>query len=80
MRAKSVVHVEYEVFNSLLDSDLIAEVVADLKMEMVPNNDSVAETRFEDGVKSASKFISNLAERRIHRLPENHVNYQPKGE
>ena len=80
MRAKSVVHVEYEVFNALLDSDLIAEVIADLKMEMVPNNDSVAEKRFEDGVKSASQYILNLADRRLHRLPENHVNYQAKGE
>ena len=80
MRAKSVVHVEYEVFNALLDSDLIAEVVADLKMEMVPNNDCVAEKRFEDGVKSASQYILNLADRRLHRLPENHVNYQAKGE
>ena len=66
--------------NALLDSDLIAEVVADLKMEMVPNNDSVAEKRFEDGVKSASQYILNLADRRLHRLPENHVNYQAKGE
>jgi len=78
MRAKSVVHVEYEVFKSILDSELIAETIEDIKSELVPENDEVAEKRFEDGVKSASQYILNLLERRKHRLPEEHTDFQLK--
>ena len=78
MRAKSVPHVEYEVFNALLDSDIIAEVVAQVKTMMVPAEDSVAEKRFDEGVKNAAQYILNLAERRLHRLPEDHHDYQQK--
>jgi hypothetical protein len=78
MRAKSVPHVEYEVFNALLDSDIIAEVVAQVKTMMVPAEDSVAEKRFDEGVKNAAQYILNLAERRLHRLPEDHPDYQQK--
>ena len=40
MRAKTVTHVEYEVFNAILDSNLIAETINELKMELVPEGDS----------------------------------------
>ncbi len=46
MRAKTVTHVEYEVFNAILDSNLIAETVNELKMELVPEGDKVAKKRF----------------------------------
>jgi hypothetical protein len=78
MRAKSVVHVEYEVFKSILDSEIIAETIEDVKGELVPENDKVAEKRFNEGVKSASKYILNLLERRKHRLPEEHTDFQLK--
>ena len=78
MRAKSVVHVEYEVFKSILDSEIIAETIEDIKGELVPENDKVAEKRFDEGVKSASKYILNLLERRKHRLPEEHTDFQLK--
>jgi len=78
MRAKSVLHVEYEVFNAILDSDLIAEVVEAIKESLVPEHDSVAEKRFEEGVRNAAKYIHNLAERRLHRLPEDHLDFKPK--
>jgi hypothetical protein len=78
MRAKSVVHVEYEVFKSILDSEIIAETIEDIKGELVPENDKVAEKRFNEGVKSASKYILNLLERRKHRLPEEHTDFQLK--
>ncbi len=42
MRAKSVVHVEWEVFNAILDSEHIAEAVEDIKVELVPQGDKVA--------------------------------------
>ena len=78
MREKSVVHVEYEVFKSILDSEIIAETIEDIKGELVPENDKVAEKRFNEGVKSASKYILNLLERRKHRLPEEHTDFQLK--
>ncbi len=78
MRAKSVVHVEYEVFKSILDSEIIAETIEDIKGELVPLNDKVAEKRFEEGVKSASQYILNLLDRRRHRLPEEHTDFEAK--
>ena len=78
VRAKTVTHVEYEVFKAILDSDLIAEVVNDLKRELVPQSDEVAQKRFDEGVKSAAKFINNLAIRRRHRLPQEHNDYEDK--
>lgn len=78
MRAKTQVHVEYEVFKAILDSEAIGELIEDLKLELVPSGDKVAAKRFNEGVKSASSFIHNLLERRIHRLPEKHIDYKKK--
>jgi hypothetical protein len=80
MRAASIVHVEFEVLNAILDSDIIAEVVAELREQMVPENDSVAERRFVDGTKKAAQLIQNLADRRTHRLPEDHPDFEAKEE
>lgn len=71
-------HVEYEVFKAILDSEAIGELIEDLKLELVPSGDKVAAKRFNEGVKSASSFIHNLLERRIHRLPEKHIDYKKK--
>lgn len=78
MRAKSVVHVEYEVFKAILDSELIGEAVSDIRLDLVPAGDKVAEKRFNEGVKSASQYIFNLLERRKHRLPEEHEDFELK--
>jgi hypothetical protein len=78
LRAKTQVHVEYEVFKAILDSEAIGELIEDLKLELVPSGDKVAAKRFNEGVKSASSFIHNLLERRIHRLPEKHIDYKKK--
>jgi len=78
MRAKTKVHVEYEVFKAILDSEVIGDLIVDLKMDLVPTNDKVAEKRFNEGVKSASSYIHNLLERRRHRLPDKHEDYKEK--
>lgn len=78
MRAKTQTHVEYEVFKAIIDSDYIAEVMEDVRLEMVPANDEVASKRFNEGVKSAAQLIMNLMERRVHRLPQDHEDYQQK--
>jgi hypothetical protein len=74
MRAKTVPHVEYEIFMHLLKSIDVAEV----RERMVPNGDDVAERRFTQGVESAAQLIHNLCVRRQHRLPEEHEDFQPK--
>lgn len=72
MRAKSVVHVEYEILIHLLDEiDL-----QDLEEHMV--KDKVSRKRFDDGAKKVFTLINNLAERRTHRLPQDHEDYKVK--
>ena len=78
MRAKTQTHVEYEVFKAILDSDYIAEIMEDIKQDLVPHGDSIANKRFEEGVRSAAALINNLMERRKHRLPAEHLDYTKK--
>ena len=68
-----------------INNELIRESIYEQVLDEYPKLSEyeqikIAEKRFEDGVKSASQYILNLADRRLHRLPENHVNYQAKGE
>ena len=76
MRAKTIPHVEYEIFNHLLDTVDIEP----LRRRLCPAGDTVAKERFEKGFESAAKLINNLCERRLHRLPEQHPDYKEKGE
>ena len=76
MRAKTVPHVEYEVLRLLREQvDLSA-----LRDSMVPDDDEVAEKRFDSGAKSVLQLILNLETRRYHRLPKDHVDYRGKDE
>jgi hypothetical protein len=74
MRAKTVPHVEYEIFQHILDTIDITTV----KEQMVPTGDKVAEDRFDKGATSAAQFIQNMVDRRTHRLPKNHEDYEAK--
>jgi hypothetical protein len=81
LRAKTVTHVEYEVLNAIMDDEVIAETLESLKASLVPDpSDEVAERRFNDGVKNVAKLVLNMAERRLHRLPPEHPDYQVKEE
>ena len=71
-RAQTVTHVEYEVFDWILHNINVAE------LHEVMVTDEVSEKRFKTGVKQAAKMIQNLAERRKHRLPKSHPNYNAK--
>ncbi len=74
MRAASIPHVEYEIFQLILDEiDIFM-----LKEEMCPKGDETAETRFDKGAASAANLIKNLAQRRTHKLPEDHMDYEVK--
>tara|TARA_Y100000361_G_C11081506_1_gene301286 strand:+ start:262 stop:492 length:231 start_codon:yes stop_codon:yes gene_type:complete len=76
MRAKTIPHVEYEIFQHILNEIDITIV----KESLVPRGDKVAEERFEKGFESAAKLINNLCERRLHRLPKQHRNYVERDE
>ena len=70
--------VRYQTAKAILDSELVAEYVDDLKSELVPDGDAIAEKRFNEGIISAGKLIHNLMERRRHRLPQDHEDYAGK--
>ena len=72
MRAKSVVHVEYEIFLHILDEIEIES------LEKIMVEDKHSKKRFEDGAAEVFKLINNLAQRRLHRLPKNHPDFKEK--
>jgi len=74
VRAKTVPHVEYEIFQHILDTIDITTV----KQQMVPTGDKVAEDRFDRGAASAAQFVKNMIDRRTHRLPKDHEDYEAK--
>jgi hypothetical protein len=74
MRAKTIPHVEYEIFQYILDEIDISIV----KESLVPSGDEVAEERFEKGAASATNLIENLIDRRLHRLPHDHPDFKER--
>lgn len=77
-RIRTVTHGEYEILRTLLDSDIMADALVGLKYQMVPENDEVAEKRWNSSVVSVAQYMANMMERRLHRLPKNHPNYREK--
>ena len=74
MRASTIPHVEYEIFQHILDEIDISIA----KEKMCPVGDTIAEQRFEKGAASAARLIQNLIDRRLHKLPSNHPDYEVK--
>lgn len=74
MRAKSVIHVEYELIKHIINNlDLSA-----VKDAMVPNGDKVAAKRFNTAGVNVKKLFVNMGQRRQHRLPEEHADFKTK--
>ena len=72
-RAASVTHVEYEIFKCITETvDLRA-----LRDKM--GDDPIANERFRKGAESVLQLINNMMERRRHKLPKAHVDYEEKG-
>jgi hypothetical protein len=69
---------EYEILNTLMDSELIASALETLKYNMVPENDEVAEKRWNTSVASIAQYMDNMSSRRKHRIPKNHPDYREK--
>ena len=78
MRAKTVIHVEYEILKPILQSKEIGMVVERVKADMVPSTDRAAEKRFNAGVTSGGQLIRNIVDRRTHRIPQNHPDFKVK--
>ena len=74
MRAKTIPHVEYEIFQYILDEIDISIV----KESLVPSGDEVAADRFDKGAESAAQLIQNLIDRRLHRLPHDHPDFKER--
>ena len=67
MRAGSTTHVEYEIFKHIIDKVDLSEIYEVMVL------DEVSKDGFDKGATNAVKLIRNLANRRIHKLPKNHV-------
>lgn len=72
MRAKTVAHVEYEIIKHIMENNNV-RVVYDKMVK-----DEISKERFEKGAKNVAKLITNLADRRLHKLPKDHVDYEVK--
>tara|TARA_Y100000592_G_scaffold98290_1_gene171014 strand:+ start:265 stop:498 length:234 start_codon:yes stop_codon:yes gene_type:complete len=75
MRAKTIPHVEYEIFQHILDEIDISMVKE--KMVVEPRIDK-AEERFDKGAESAAQLIQNMMDRRRHKLPFDHPDFKEK--
>jgi hypothetical protein len=73
-RATSVSHVEYEILRWIRESiDL-----TDLEREMCGSD--VTRKRFKSGMEKIDTYLSNMMDRRRHRLKPTHRDYKEKGE
>ena len=70
-RAQTQIQVEYEALLFIMDNVDFTE----LENRLVPSNDKVATTRFNNGILNVRTLINNMAQRRTHRLPSNHVDF-----
>tara|TARA_R100001463_G_scaffold78708_2_gene133041 strand:- start:741 stop:977 length:237 start_codon:yes stop_codon:yes gene_type:complete len=75
-RAASTTHVEYELLN-YIGTHIYLD---DLMHQMIPEGDSVAEKRFVKGAQNITKYLQNMADRRIHKLPKTHPDFRGKDE
>jgi len=73
-RARSVAHVEYEMLEYIGRRIFLD----DLMSQMIPEGDRVAEKRFDTGARNICKYLQNMAERRLHKLPQTHPDYREK--
>ena len=73
-RAASIPHAEYEIIWALLLTEEFA--LDELIDDMAP--DKVSEKRLKQAAHNVVQMMKNMAQRRTHRLPEDHLDYTPK--
>lgn len=72
MRAKTVTHVEYEILKHIIEEIEIQDI-----HDMMVTDEHSA-TRFEKGATNVANLIKNLADRRKHKIPKDHIDYEAK--
>ena len=71
-RAVSVSHAEYEIIKVLIE-DVDIESLRDIM-----GTDKVSKDRFDKAAVNVVNLVQNMAQRRVHKLPKDHVDYEVK--
>ena len=71
-RAASVSHAEYEIIKVLIE-DVNIESLRDIMA-----TDKVSKDRFNKAAANVAGLVENMAKRRVHKLPKDHVDYEVK--
>ena len=71
-RAVSVSHAEYEIIRVLIE-DVDIESLRDIMA-----TDKVSKERFNKAAANVAGLVENMAKRRVHKLPKDHVDYERK--
>jgi len=79
-RARSVAHVEYEILDWIGRRAWLDELQRSMTPWKNGQPDKIAKKRFRKGAENITGYLLNMVQRRKHRLPENHVDYEPKGD
>jgi hypothetical protein len=71
-RAVSVSHAEYEIIKVLIE-DVDIESLRDIM-----GTDKVSKDRFDKAAVNVVNLVQNMAQRRVHKLPKDHVDFEVK--
>ena len=71
-RAVSVSHAEYEIIRVLIE-DIDIESLRDIM-----GTDKVSKDRFDKAAVNVVNLVQNMAQRRVHKLPKDHVDFEVK--
>ena len=71
-RAASVSHAEYEIIKVLIE-DVDIESLRDIM-----GTDKVSKDRFDKAAVNVVNLVQNMAQRRVHKLPKDHVDFEVK--
>tara|TARA_R100000458_G_C8278539_1_gene254956 strand:- start:6642 stop:6878 length:237 start_codon:yes stop_codon:yes gene_type:complete len=75
-KLKSIVEGEYEALKHILNTISVKP----LYERYVDGEDEVAKKRMDKAVSNVGTLIQNMMDRRKHRLPEEHYDYEAKGD
>lgn len=73
MKIGTITEAEYEILKAIINK-------VDFKDLRDKIGDSVSLKRFDKGAENVANLINNLKNRRIHRLPRSHPDYEWRGE
>jgi|7_EtaG_2_1085326.scaffolds.fasta_scaffold107773_3 hypothetical protein len=71
-RAVSVSHAEYEIIKVLIEDIDIGS------LKDIMGTDKVSKKRFDKAAVNVVNLVQNMAQRRVHKLPKEHEDYEVK--